>query len=1154
VFDAGSIESRLTVDTSKFDSDLDRAKAKVKVFEDERHTVKISAVFDSSATARARQVFARLDQQLSADALARMRTSPQGSVLGSLNALLAPQSLQQGSLGNITRAGGTAGGTVARDVTTTDRVNTVGLPVSNSITTQDRVNVTGLPTSGGTIVTTDKVELDESSAAEVKAELDAIGSKKETVTVKVDGAAAAAAELAAVSAAEKDAGSSSQSLLQRLSSSVTGLVSFGGAAKDAGAKSESLGEQLGFLGTPMGALAVAGTALAPVIVTAGVGIGGFGAAAVGAVKPILDAAQATGGLQGNLQTLDPAQQQAARGLLALEDQYSSFSKALAPEVFQVFNTGLKTAGTLLGDVAPVAKSAGQGINSVLKAVNADLNSAQWKQFFTWMAQNAGPDIQMLGTTIGAVVNDLPPLLEALQPVATGFLGIATDAAKAVGALENFEHIAQQANQAADQSQKAGGSDPFSLGGIASSAKKAAEQLLGSLFPGFSQTTSAAAQFAKSQGDAAAASAKQTEAARQQAAAQQAAVTAATDLSTNLTTLEARYGLTAGQAQALVTAAGQTDKALQGSGNSAAGAMSAIFKYADASLKAVTPSQQLAGAISILNNNTLGATLQLDAFTQAWNILVGNSVSDQQAVLNTAQAFDTYNSTVKQSGTNSTAAQQAFLGIIQSMGTGLSTLEKNGATVDQLNSFYQTNIDKLNSLHGLTPQQQADVEGITRDYDVWANSTDGLNNKLLTAAGTIKDQFTVNLKALGEYTPTVQSDIDNLSNSILKTGTQSSATAGDRAKLIADLKQSGIESDTATKLVDGLIKKLGSVPKSVSTDVHVTGSGSGTITFAEQNIKNAQTGFLEFHAAGGPVTGSGGPTSDSVPIMASAGEYVIQASSVARYGLPVMDAINAGKFAAGGLVDITQFVNAPSWMLGVQANASKSAEQTMAMAMLADMKAKLAAAAAAAGPGGGTPSANAALAKKLYPAYATGPVWDAWNAVAMAESGWNQFATNPTSGAYGIPQALPFTKMPKAAWPASAGGSSNPTAQIEWMWNYMAATYGGPIGAAAHEAAYHWYKNGGVINEPVLGRGLRSGARYVLGEAGSEMVTPIGGTRGGGTSMDDLAGKLDEFNANMRRLIQVTSQVPAGVGRHVGGAINGAASDASFRSRYPRGGA
>src|SRR5258708_12737472 len=107
--------------------------------------------------------------------------------------------------------------------------------------------------------------------------------------------------------------------------------------------------------------------------------------------------------------------------------------------------------------------------------------------------------------------------------------------------------------------------------------------------------------------------------------------------------------------------------------------------------------------------------------------------------------------------------------------------------------------------------------------------------------------------------------------------------------------------------------------------------------------------------------------------------------------------------------------------------------------------------------------NAALAQLMYGNMMGRGDWPAWNYVAMRESGWNQFAMNASSGAYGIPQALPFSKMPRAAWPAWAGGSSNPAAQISWMWNYMRGVYGGPQGAAAHEAAFNWYDTGGVLS-------------------------------------------------------------------------------------------
>jgi hypothetical protein len=72
----------------------------------------------------------------------------------------------------------------------------------------------------------------------------------------------------------------------------------------------------------------------------------------------------------------------------------------------------------------------------------------------------------------------------------------------------------------------------------------------------------------------------------------------------------------------------------------------------------------------------------------------------------------------------------------------------------------------------------------------------------------------------------------------------------------------------------------------------------------------------------------------------------------------------------------------------------------------------------------------------------------WN----AESGWNASASNPSSGAYGIPQALPGSKM------ASAGADwqSNPATQIRWGLGYIRSVYGSPCSAWSHEEAYGWY--------------------------------------------------------------------------------------------------
>jgi hypothetical protein len=68
-----------------------------------------------------------------------------------------------------------------------------------------------------------------------------------------------------------------------------------------------------------------------------------------------------------------------------------------------------------------------------------------------------------------------------------------------------------------------------------------------------------------------------------------------------------------------------------------------------------------------------------------------------------------------------------------------------------------------------------------------------------------------------------------------------------------------------------------------------------------------------------------------------------------------------------------------------------------------------------------------------------------------ESGWNVTAANP-DGAYGIPQALPGSKM------ASAGPDwqTNAATQIRWGLGYIKGLYGSPCGAWSHEQATGWY--------------------------------------------------------------------------------------------------
>jgi hypothetical protein len=118
---------------------------------------------------------------------------------------------------------------------------------------------------------------------------------------------------------------------------------------------------------------------------------------------------------------------------------------------------------------------------------------------------------------------------------------------------------------------------------------------------------------------------------------------------------------------------------------------------------------------------------------------------------------------------------------------------------------------------------------------------------------------------------------------------------------------------------------------------------------------------------------------------------------------------------------------------------------------------------AAGSGGGSsalvpsgpppnPASAQGIAYKLLASYGFSTnQWGCLDDLWQQESGWNYEAEN-ASGAYGIPQALPGSKM------ASAGPDwqTDPTTQIKWGLGYIKSLYGTPCGAWDHEEADGWY--------------------------------------------------------------------------------------------------
>lgn len=138
----------------------------------------------------------------------------------------------------------------------------------------------------------------------------------------------------------------------------------------------------------------------------------------------------------------------------------------------------------------------------------------------------------------------------------------------------------------------------------------------------------------------------------------------------------------------------------------------------------------------------------------------------------------------------------------------------------------------------------------------------------------------------------------------------------------------------------------------------------------------------------------------------------------------------------------------------------------------------------------------------------------WN----RESGWNERAQNPSSGAYGIPQALPGVKM------ASVGADwrVNPNTQIMWGLKYIKDRYGSPSGAWAHETSAGWYDRGGWLQPgtTVVTNNTGRPEPVFTGDQFDRMVAGRGGqslTVNGNVYGDNFADQIfDEWDRRDRR--------------------------------------
>ncbi|WP_040569349.1 outer membrane phospholipase A [Microbacterium yannicii] len=230
------------------------------------------------------------------------------------------------------------------------------------------------------------------------------------------------------------------------------------------------------------------------------------------------------------------------------------------------------------------------------------------------------------------------------------------------------------------------------------------------------------------------------------------------------------------------------------------------------------------------------------------------------------------------------------------------------------------------------------------------------------------------------------------------------------------------------------------------------------TDAETTLQDARLALVDADAVSAEITGSGldlGAESTAVPTsdLRGAIERLADLDVLPLLLLPnVEDEVSTEtRVVADRVAALQERLDA--------ARAQKAAEEAAAAAAAAaaaeaQRQAEAAAAAAAALAAANTPEGAKATAQQLASAnYGWGGnQFSCLASLWEKESNWNYQAYNASSGATGIPQALPGSKM------ASAGSDwqTNAATQVAWGLDYISRAYGTPCAAWGHSQATNWY--------------------------------------------------------------------------------------------------
>lgn len=800
----------------------------------------------------------------------------------------------------------------------------------------------------------------------------------------------------------------------------------------------------------LGVLAGGAAAFAPITAgaaAAGAGIAAFGALAIPSVKKVSAALTAKGGLADSWVTLDSRQRNAALGIQALGQDYQVLAKRMEPQVFQVFNQGLTLAHSLLGPTGELARTSGQGISDFLATFSAD---SGLQHFIAYLSTIARPAIGLVGQDVTSVSHAVFSLLQSFG--GAGLLELRA----LTGVFTALDDSVSFLSQHAPGLTSAG----LAIGGIALALSKLG-LLSGALkITGISSIAGQMAGFT---------------------AATRGATVAEKGLLATTTALDAVTPW--GWAALGVGALGAVFLALR---NVNSGMHDIVMQMA---VQDHAAGFNIAGWQKLAQG--LGQAAQAQENLRQKTVLFGPALEHSLEIQTSFTGSQENTSKSVRTLISFLGVLQARYGITRDQAASLADSSKVlidkqghlvltfGASVAKAEAFGNANVTAAAQVNQLRTDMQDTAnatltltdrtKALTAALNVFFNPAVTADQALITLAGDAQTAAKA-LAAAGGRTQgltgvqgAARSAFDTYISQVGQTASQvfaATGRTGDYNRII-DANIPRLERMAgANRVLRGEIQDLVNTLKGVrSENVRITVGATGSWNV----IQGAGGGQIHAPgAAAGMMVRGGVPGRDSVLIRAMPGELVVPQHLVSRGAVDHLRGKIPG-FADGGVVGA--YHGTPPglgrFLVTEDARTLLAIENAVARATLAGIHAAAAKAAAGAPPGSSGTAVGAVQqwARAHLSDYGWGPgQFPPLQALWNQESGWRWNAANPSSGAYGIPQSLPASKM------ASAGADwrTNPVTQMRWGLGYIRAVYGSPAAAEGHELAFHWYDQGGYL--------------------------------------------------------------------------------------------